>query len=99
MKMLCNQCGGKIIPGRILPTNVDSFGGTPAVSFVASKGTPTSFNPVTAYMQGIEGEPAFREESVPISGRVCLNCGLVDFRIAPENLAKLISFVKSAETE
>jgi hypothetical protein len=85
-----------MIPGR-LTTGVERLG-APALSFIVSTGAPTSLNPIQAVLQGVREEPPYREEVSPICGRVCADCGRVEFFIDPEDLARITQLVGSAKT-
>jgi hypothetical protein len=60
-----------------------------SVLFVVNAGTPTSWNPVKAVLQGMRGEPDYRGEAYPIRGRVCPRCGRFEFFLDAADLAKV----------
>ena len=97
MPALCSQCGKTMMLGRVTPTGVEGLG-EPALSFIVGAGAPTSLNAITAVLQGMRGEPPYREEISPIRGRVCPDCGRVEFFIDPEDLTRITRLVGSAET-
>ena len=97
MQALCSHCGGTMILGRVTPTGVEGLG-EPVLSFIVSAGTPTSLNPIKAVLQGMRGEPPYREEISPIRGRVCPDCGRVEFFIDSEDLTRITRLVGSAGT-
>ena len=61
-------------------------------------GVPTSLNPIQAVLQGVREDPPYREEVTPIRGRICSDCGRVEFFIDSEDLARITQLTGSAET-
>ena len=98
MHVVCGQCGEAMIPGRVTPTGVESDG-DPRLSFVVSAGTPTSWNPIKAVLQGMHGDPAFREEVCPIRSRVCPRCGRVELFLDMEDLSRVTGLAQPGATE
>ena len=95
MQAVCGQCGVAMISGRIATTSEEW-----QLSFVVSAGTPASWNPVKAVLQGMRGEPTYQEEVCPIRGRVCPRCGRVEFCLDEADLAKVIRLAEGpASTE
>jgi hypothetical protein len=61
----------------------------PPLSFVVSSGTPASLNPVKAVLQGMKGEPDYKERIWSVRARACSSCGVVEFCLDPDDAKKL----------
>jgi hypothetical protein len=90
MQVLCERCGVEMILGRIEDTHL---------AFVVSVGTATSLNPLRAVLQGMHGEPAYREEICPVRGRICPRCGRFEFCLDEAELAKVVLLAGQVEVE
>jgi hypothetical protein len=86
-----------MIPGEVV--SEERIRRDTPVLFVVNAGTPTSWNPVKAVLQGMGEEPDYREESYPIRGRVCPRCGKVELFLAAPDLAKLGAFAAAPTTD
>jgi hypothetical protein len=97
MQTFCGHCGKAMIQGRVVSTGglLDDL----QLSFVVSSGTPTSLNPLTAVVQGMHDEPAYREEVCPIRGRLCPGCGRFEFCIDAADLTRVNSLGGPPVTE
>jgi hypothetical protein len=90
MQAPCKDCGEPTIAGQVV-SQERSRPDTP-VLFVVNAGTPTSWNPVRALLQGMRQDPDYREEAYPIRGRVCPRCGKVEVFLEAADLTKLGEF-------
>jgi hypothetical protein len=75
------------------------LGGDSRLFFVLRAGTPASWNPIKAFMQGMRNEPGYREESYPIGGRVCPRCGRFEFYLDTADLTKVNAFTAPPKAE
>jgi len=82
MEKQCIACGGRLEPGSIRARNMDGPLGAPEMGMVVSAfafvrpGTPTSPNPVKAFVQGLRDEPG--EQLLPLEAFRCTACGRVE---------------------
>jgi hypothetical protein len=83
MQAVCKDCGEPMMAGQVVSQKRSPL------SFVVSSGTPTSWNPVTAVLQGMQEVPDYREESFSIRGRVCPRCGKVEFHLGAADLIRV----------
>lgn len=75
-KQTCSRCGGVTVRGRMRTVVAGMAGGQ--VEFVIP-GTRTSWNPVTAFRQGLAQEPADEVFSLgAMGGFLCRSCGHLD---------------------
>jgi hypothetical protein len=79
----CVACGGRLEAGAIRARNTEAgVSGIPELGMVVSSftfvrpGTPTSANPVTAFLQGLREEPG--ERLLPLEAFRCTECGRVE---------------------
>jgi len=97
MQALCKDCGEPMIAGQVV-SQERARPDTP-VLFVVNAGTPTSWNPVKAVLQGMREEPGYREEAYPVRGRVCPRCGNFEFFLEVADLTKLGAFAAPPTSE
>jgi hypothetical protein len=86
MEKRCVGCGGQLESGVVRARNTSTTVGpvqpgivVTAFAFVRP-GTPTSANPVKAFVQGLREEPG--EESLPLEAFRCVGCGRVELYAA-----------------
>lgn len=78
-----------MVLGQLRATGVMLDIAEPLLSFVVASGTPTSLNPMKAVLQGMRGEPDYKEQASPVWGRACSKCGVVEFCLAPDDVRRL----------
>ena len=98
MKMMCARCDKAMIAGVVMPTGSDELVDR-ELSFLVGAGSPTSLNPIKAVLQGMRGEPDYREEACPIRARVCPSCGRLEFFLDPGDLRRVTDLARSTEVE
>lgn len=79
MDSLCPKCNGKLQDGVATAYGLVGIAGFPkdkARLIFTLPGTRTSFNPVTAFKQGLSGEPDY--ETFWIKGQRCSECGFLE---------------------
>jgi hypothetical protein len=98
MQVMCGRCDKAMIAGVVTPTGLDDHVER-GLTFTVSAGSPTSLNPVKAVLQGMRGEPDYREQTCPVRARVCPSCGRLEFCLDPEDLRRVtdIALARGAE--
>jgi hypothetical protein len=86
-----------MIVGRIAAERLHGMDGRLFIN--VSAGTPASLNVAKAGLPARKAEPAFREQSCPIRGRVCPRCGRIEFFLEAADLAKVSAFAPPPSTE
>jgi hypothetical protein len=76
-----------MIVGRVAAERLHGMDGRLFIN--VSAGTPTSANVANAVTPAKQAQPAFREQSCPIRGRVCPRCGRLEFFLDAADLAKV----------
>jgi hypothetical protein len=81
MSKQCLVCGAPLEPGTVRARNKNTladedFGVVVSEFSFVRPGTPTSANPISAFQQGMRGEPA--EQLIPMSAFRCTRCGRVE---------------------
>lgn len=82
MNSKCTKCGGPIQSGLLQARNASSITdfaepGTRVMRFCfVLPGTPISWNPITAFKQGLAEEPS--DQLFPLVARRCTECGYVE---------------------
>jgi hypothetical protein len=90
MQAVCAHCGEAMIAGRVAAERLHGMDGRLFIN--VSAGTPGSLNPAKGALPEARAEPAFREQSCPIRGRVCPRCGRLEFFLDVADLAKVSAF-------